>query len=211
MISVYLNFSELSSWLLLAPLKKLCEELPVDLVWKPMLSSLGNIAGSNLSASQPDPLMSYRSRRADARHRAARREDQRMCERLGITSEQGERKVDPFYLSLGMVWLTGQSAGQQEYFSFAETAFLKTFRDSADVESFSGLQAVMEESGFRTEGLVHFLDNQAPDLEAVRQDAVDNGVFNSPAVVLDGEVFHGREHLPLIKWMLEGRQGIPPV
>lgn len=211
MISVYLNFSELSSWLLLAPLKKLCEEVTVDLMWKPMLSSLGNVAGSNLKAGQTDPLASYKSRRADARHRAAKREDERMCQRLGITPEQGERKIDALYLSLGMVWMTDQSAGQQEYFSFAETAFLKTFRERGDVESLSGLQVVMEESGFPREGLVHFLESQAPDLDAIRQDAVDNGVFNSPAFVVDGEVFHGREHLPLIQWMLEGRHGIPPV
>ena len=211
MISVYLNFSELSSWLLLAPLKKFCEEVPVGLIWKPMLSSLGNIAGSNLKAGQADPMASYKSRRADARHQAAKREDERMCQRLGITPEQGERKIAPLYLSLGMVWMTTQRAGQQEYFSFAETAFLKTFRDGADVESLSGLQVVMEESGFRTEGLAHFLESQAPDLDAIRQDAVDNGVFNSPAFVIEGEGFHGREHLPLIQWMLQGRQGVPPV
>ena len=211
MISVYLNFSELSSWLMLAPLQKLCEKVPVDLMWKPMFSSLGNIAGSNLKTGQADPLVSYKSRRADARQRAAKREDERMCERLGINPEQGKRKIAPVYLSLGMVWMTDQSAGQQECFSFAKTAFLKTFRDGADVESLSGLQVVMEESGFRTEGLAHFLESQAPDLDAIRQDAVDNGVFNSPAFVIEGEVFHGREHLPLIQWMLQGRQGVPPV
>jgi 2-hydroxychromene-2-carboxylate isomerase len=215
-ITIYINFAELPSWLMLAPLKNLREEAKVDLtnvevIWKPMLGSLGNVAGSNLKPGEDDPLAIYKARRADARHKAAKRENERMCENLKIEPEQGERKINPLSLSLGMAWLTNQGAEFQQYLTYIETAFLKTFRDGADVESLSGLQAVLEESGFRTTGLAHFVENEAPDLEASREEIVDSGVFNAPAFVVDGEIFHGREHLPLIKWMLMGKQGIPPV
>ena len=196
---------------MLTPLRNLCEEAKVEVIWKPMLSSLGNVAGSNLKPGEADPLAKYKARRADARHRAAKRENERMCEMLGLKPEQGERKINPLYLSLGMSWLTHQGAGLQQYLTYVETAFLKTFRDVADVESLSGLQVVLEESGFQSTGLDHFLENEAPDLETAREEIMDSGVFNAPAFVVDGEVFHGREHLPLIRWMLTGRQGIPPV
>jgi 2-hydroxychromene-2-carboxylate isomerase len=215
-ITIYINFSELPSWLMLAPLKNLCEEAKVELthvevIWKPMLGSLGNVAGSNLKPGEDDPLAIYKARRADARHKAAKRENERMCEGLGIKPEQGERKINPLYLSLGMTWLTNQGAELQQYLTYIEAAFLKTFRDGADVESLSGLQVVLEESGFRTTGLDHFMENEAPDLEASREEIMDSGVFNAPAFVVDGEIFHGREHLPLINWMLAGKQGLPPV
>jgi hypothetical protein len=46
-ITIYVNFAELPSWLMLAPLKILYEEIHVDVshvevIWKPMLGSLGN-------------------------------------------------------------------------------------------------------------------------------------------------------------------------
>jgi 2-hydroxychromene-2-carboxylate isomerase len=214
---IYINFSELPSWLMLAPLKDLCEREKTDLanvevIWKPMLGSLGNVAGSNLKPGEDDPLVIYRARRADARHRAAKRENERMCEIIGIKPEQGERKINPLYLSLGMSWLTSQGANFQQYLSYVETAFLKTFRDAADVESLSGLTAVLTAAGTQaTDGLAQFVESEAPALEASREEILDTGVFNAPAFVLDGEIFHGREHLPLIKWMLTGKQGIPPV
>jgi 2-hydroxychromene-2-carboxylate isomerase len=210
-MTIYINFSELPSWLMLEPLKKLCEKTQVDLTWKPMISCLGNVAGSNLKPGQVDPLAIYMARRADARHKAAKRENERMCERLGITPGQGERKIDPLYLSLGIDWLTSQRAELQVFLTYIEAAFLKTFRDGADVESLSGLQVVLGESGFRSAGLDHFVENEASDLAAAREEIMDSGVFNAPAFVVEGEIFHGREHLPLIQWMLAGKQGIPPV
>jgi len=210
-MTIYINFAELPSWLMLAPLKNLCAEVKVDLAWKPMLSSLGNVAGSNLKPGADDPLAIYKARRADARHKASKRENERMCGMLGIKPGQGERKINPLYLSLGIAWLTNQGAELQQYLSYVETAFLKTFRDGADVESLSSLKVVLEKSGFRTAGLDYFVENEAPDLEAAGEEIMDSGVFNAPAFVVDGEIFHGREHLPLIQWMLAGKQGLPPV
>lgn len=211
MITIYINFAQLPSWLMLASLKNLCEEASVQVVWKSMLSSLGNVAGSNLKPNEDDPLAHYKARRANARHIAAKRENERMCERLGLKSVQGERKINPLYLSLGLSWLTKQGAEFQQYLTYIETAFLKTFREGADVESLAGLQAILEQSGFRTTGLDDFVENEAHNLEASREEIMDSGVFNAPAFVVDGEIFHGREHLPLIKWMLTGKQGMPPV
>ena len=133
MITIYINFAELPSWLMLAPLKNLCEETGVEVAFKPMLSSLGNVAGSNLKPGEDDPLAKYKARRAKARHMAAKRENERMCEILAIKPEQGERKISPLYLSLGMRWLTSKGADLQQYLTYIESAFLKTFRDGADV------------------------------------------------------------------------------
>jgi len=111
-----------------------------------------------------------------------------------------------------MIWLTRQGADFEQYLGYIEAAFLKTFRDAADVESFSGLTAVLAAAGIQaTDGLAQFVKSEAPGLEASREEILDTGVFNAPAFVLDGEIFHGREHLPLVKWMLTGKQGIPPV
>ena len=38
----------------------------------------------------------------------------------------------------------------------------------------------------------------------------DAGIFGVPTYVVDREVFFGREHLPMVRWLLEGRQGPAP-
>ena len=206
MITVYLNFSELASWLMIERLKKVSVETKITFVWKPMLRSLGNVAGSNLKNDQDDPLQSYKLRRADARYKAARRENERMCEMLGITPYQGARKIDPLYLSLGLVWLTKEQATLPQFLSFASAAFIKTFLEQAEVESLIGLKNILHECSFKTKGLELFSEKKALDPKVVWDEALSSGVFTSPAFLVNDEVFLGREHLPLIEWLIMGKQ-----
>ena len=36
------------------------------------------------------------------------------------------------------------------------------------------------------------------------------GIFGVPGYVVAGEYFWGREHLPMVRWLLLGRQGPAP-
>jgi hypothetical protein len=38
-----------------------------------------------------------------------------------------------------------------------------------------------------------------------------NGAFGVPAYLLHGEVFIGRQHLPMLEWLLTGQPGAPPI
>jgi len=48
-------------------------------------------------------------------------------------------------------------------------------------------------------------------LAALREQLVAAGVFTVPSLVVEGEVFVGRAHLPMAAWMLDGRVGPPPI
>ena len=45
----------------------------------------------------------------------------------------------------------------------------------------------------------------------VQSAALEAGVFDVPSYSLDGEIFLGRQHLPMIRWLLSDRRGQPPV
>lgn len=208
---VYITFGHLDSWLSIAPTKKLVEETGIAIEWQPLLGSLGNLVNTNLKQGEEDPLAAYKARRAKARSMAAIREQARMCEMLGISADQGKRKIDPLYLSLGLNWLGQQQAITDQYFQFVELAFAKTFEQESDVESVEGVEHVIGEVGVVTRGFAEFTVNNSKTLPENQDEILQNGVLNAPAFVLDGEIFHGREHLPLINWMLKGRSGTPPV
>lgn len=46
---------------------------------------------------------------------------------------------------------------------------------------------------------------------ALASELRDLGIFQVPAYLLDGEVFYGRQHLPMLRWILEGRSGAGPI
>jgi hypothetical protein len=54
-------------------------------------------------------------------------------------------------------------------------------------------------------------DEGAHELERVARVLQEAGVHQAPAYIVEGEVFHGRQHLPMIRWLLEGRTGPRPI
>lgn len=209
-MEVYINFGGLPSWLAIAPLKRIVSETGITIDWQPMLGNLGNVASANVKAGEEDPLAEYKARRAAARSRAKARELERMCETLELSPELGSRKIDPSFLSLGLLWAK-EKVDAEGQMAFVEVAFTQTYRASADIESVAGVAEVLQLAAIDTEGFVEFCEAQLEALEASRETTLQKSVLNAPAFILEEEVFNGREHLPLIEWMLKGREGTPPV
>jgi 2-hydroxychromene-2-carboxylate isomerase len=46
---------------------------------------------------------------------------------------------------------------------------------------------------------------------AIAGELRDRGLFQVPAYIVEDEVFYGRQHLPMIRWILEGRSGRVPI
>ena len=46
---------------------------------------------------------------------------------------------------------------------------------------------------------------------AIAQEITERGLFQVPAYIVEDEVFYGRQHLPMIRWILEGRSGPGPI
>jgi len=49
------------------------------------------------------------------------------------------------------------------------------------------------------------------DLEKHKADVASRGVYNVPTYVVDGQHFVGRQHLPMIRWLLGGSEGPGPL
>ncbi len=49
------------------------------------------------------------------------------------------------------------------------------------------------------------------NLRKIQEELLESGIFDSPAYHYEGERFQGRQHLPLLRWLMGGRQGAPPV
>ena len=49
------------------------------------------------------------------------------------------------------------------------------------------------------------------DLEEHKAEVASRGVYNVPTCVVDGQHFVGRQHLPMIRWLLGGSEGPGPL
>ena len=115
--------------------------------------------------------------------------------------DAGEIEFDPTSAALGLVDLMLSSAQEDACWEYIEKVFDAAFRHGLDVND----ENLIDE----LRGQVFTRDEKA--LQQMQAALEEVGIFNSPAYVLNGERFHGRQHLPLLRWLLTGRQGNPPV
>ena len=100
--------------------------------------------------------------------------------------------------------------------TYLSLAFERTFRERGDVESVQAVSDLISACGVPSEGFEALADAGTDQLAAESEAALERGVYTAPAFVLqvpgaEDELFLGREHFPLLSWMLTGRQGTPPV
>ena len=203
----YINFASLDCWLALRPLKQLIDSTGVAIDFRPMTGSLGNVV-SRAKPGEDDPLAEYKARRARARRMAADREYERVCEMLKLDLAAGKREIDPRWLSLGLQF--AQAAGADP-FDFAEAAFNRAYREAGDVTSAAGVADLLSALDVHVSTWPAFIEANMASYDNLADDLLAAGILSAPAFVVDDDIFHGREHLPLLGWMQTGRHGVPPV
>ena len=203
----YINFASLDCWLTLRPLQRLCETTGIDIAFRPMTGSLGNVV-SRAKPGEDDPLAEYKARRARARRMASKREYERVCGMLELDPAAGSRDVDPRWLSLGLQYALAAGA---DPFVYAEAAFNRTYRETGDVESMTGVADLLMNLNIGVSEWPDFAGANLASYDSLADELLEAGILSAPAFVMHEEIFHGREHLPLLTWMQSGRQGPPPV
>lgn len=182
----------------------IAREAGVGIDWHPLGGAALRLSNSPPVESTDDPLAAYKARRSRARLAWAQRERERDCERLGIETTAAARRVDTRLLNAGLAW-TLERGGDPV--AWLNTAFDAAVREGRDAESAAVVAELIGAPDF-----VRFAEQDAPaKLEATAEAMLERGIYAAPAFIVDDEVFQGRQHFPLIRWLLGDRSGPPPV
>lgn len=109
-------------------------------------------------------------------------------------------------------WLWMRDRHPERLVEFLVALFRDYWSMQLDASDPAAVAALVAQSGgdgagfvaWQAEGGRHASESLARELAAI-------GLFQVPAFVLDDEVFYGRQHLPMLRWMLEGRVGAVPI
>ena len=89
--------------------------------------------------------------------------------------------------------------------AFLDLAFERYWKVELDIEDRDAVAATLREVG------VADLPEASDAFAALQDSIAAAGLFDAPAYLVDEEVFFGRAHLPMIRWMLEGGIGPGPI
>jgi 2-hydroxychromene-2-carboxylate isomerase len=150
-----------------------------------------------------------------ARHRHLRRQYVardvlRYAEVRGLRLGNIFRAPDSSIAAMGLLFCKKQPRDVQR--RYMDLVFEGYGSETLDIEDPLAIATALSEAGMDADGFEAFSTDVGPGaLADAQQDLLESGIGNAPAYLLGDEVFIGRQHLPMIRWLLMDRQGPPPI
>jgi 2-hydroxychromene-2-carboxylate isomerase len=200
-IAVCVDFKSAQSYLAVEPTRALEARLGVAFDWRPV--SVPPL--SRPKPAQPGDDRGTRHQRARAEYHA--RDLARYAESRGLALGDVHRAPDVALASLGLLWLRRHRPELAS--DYCARVFESLWRDGPEVAEPAAIEAAL---GSAAPGFRAWAAGEGPrELAESQRELGLAGVWNVPAYLVDGDVFIGRQHLPMIEWLATGRRGEPPL
>lgn len=211
----YIDFKSANSRLALGPTLALADEVGAAVDWRPL--------HLKPRRSKAAPAASRSGLHVRMRAEYRRREQALYAGNQGIELIHPPTEFDSFAANAGLLWMRRQGAAAGRCRAYVTQVFTETWAgrmDPADVNAVAAAIAAAGGEGDKGEGgkgegkkaLQAYLAGAAQaELDAVSAEARALGANDTPAFVVGGELYIGRQHLPVIRWWLTGQVGEPPV
>lgn len=205
----YIDFKSPYAFLAIQPTFELAERLGILVDWRPLTLDIPSFAGAARLDRDDRVLESQRSPEQWAWVKYSYMDARRYARLRGWTLRGTVKIWDTTLAGMGLEWAKRQ--GDAVLRRYIETTYERFWKRELDVEDITVVEAVLRESGAGLDGFRVTTEGEARQRYLARQrDIFDAGIFGVPGYVVDGEYYWGREHLPRIGWILQGRRGPSP-
>ena len=203
---VYTDFKSPYAYLAQAEICELADAGGVSLDWRPYTLDIPSYLGSAELDAQGRVIGGERDAHQWRKVRYAYMDCRRQATRRGLTI-LGTRKIwDSSLAAIGLLWAKRQ--GETVLRAYADLTFERFWRRALDIEDSAIVGATLAEAGVDVAGFPSFLAGEGrAEHDAIRAEAEAAGVFGVPSLIVDGELYWGREHLPDIRARLLAGDG----
>ena len=192
------------SYLALHPSAALAKELGIEINWLPHRVPPLRRPGD----PSPDDDRGIRHRRYRAQAIAREIETYGGAQELELRDYY--RDGDPAAVHLAWLWIRERHPARlMPFLTEAFRAYWALELDASDTAAVANLIESLGDDGgeFRS----WCADDGPATAALLAEELRERGLFGAPCYVVEDEVFLGRQHLPMIRWMLEGRSGPVPI
>lgn len=206
---VYIDFKSPYAYLAVAPTRELERELGLQLDWRPFVLDIPSYLGSARLGRGGEVVEHNRSAEQWSGVKYAYYDCRRYARLRGLTIRGTEKIWDTHLVATAMLW--ARHRGFDAVHRFIDAVYPPFWVRELDVESEDVIAQVLDTVGLdgaafldwaRAEGLAQN--------KQLQQEAFAAGVYGVPTYVVGGERYFGREHLPRVRWQLQGGEGPAP-
>ncbi len=202
--TICVDFKNPKAYLALQPTYALEAELGIVFEWLPLIvSALGRP-----QAARAEEDRGSRHRRMRARYYE---DDLRRYARIsGLELGDLYRNPDTTIASIGLLWVNERSPSSRR--AYVDTVFARYWGGQLNIEDHAAIGALLGDVGADVVGWNAYVNGRGRQtLELTSARLREAGLFDVPGYIVDNEIFFGRQHLPMIGWILSGRLGEPPI
>jgi 2-hydroxychromene-2-carboxylate isomerase len=206
---VYVDYKSPYAYLAKDPTYALEDQLGIEIDWRPLTLDIPSYLGSARLDARGKVVESKRTPQQWTGVKYAYHDARRYASLRGITVRGTVKIWDSSLAGIGMQWAKAQSRAVLR--GYTDRVYERFWKRELDIEDPTVIEGVLGEAdadlaGFRDyatgEGRVCYETEQRQIFAA--------GIFGVPSYVVAGELFFGREHLPMVRWLLTGSSGPAP-
>jgi 2-hydroxychromene-2-carboxylate isomerase len=206
---VYLDIKSPYAFIARDPTRQMAQELGIQVDWRPLTLNIPSYLGSAKLDKSGRVESAERTPEQWAKIKYAYRDARRYAGELGYTLRGTEKIWDTSIAHMGFWWAKAQ--GDRVLDAYLDHVYPRFWVRDFDAEDVQVVSAALAGAGADTAGFSDYVQADGRAFHDAAQSAIfDAGIFGVPGYVVEGEYFFGREHLPMIRWMLTGREGVPP-
>jgi 2-hydroxychromene-2-carboxylate isomerase len=198
-IDIYIDIKSPYAYLSIAPAWTFERDFDVSLNWLPFTLDIASYRGSAAVDDARHVLHEERSAYQWRRVRYTYMDARRHANLRGLTILGTQKIWDSSLAGIGMLYAK-ERGGLRAY---TDIVFERFWRRELDIEDPAVIAAVLAESGADVADFTAYATGAGRETLAVIHAQADAaGVFGVPSIVLDGELFWGREQFPMVRLRL---------
>lgn len=208
-LTVYIDFKSPYAYLAVEPTRRMAQELGIAINWLPFVLDIPSYLGSARLDKSGDVAEASRSREQWSGVKYAYYDCRRYANLRGMTIRGTVKIWDTNLSAIGMLWARRQ--GDEILQRYIDGIYVPFWKRELDVENIAVVEGVLGDAGAVVNGFKTFARGEGAEKnQLLQQKAFGQGIFGVPTYVLGDDIYFGREHLPRIRWQLEGAHGPAP-
>jgi 2-hydroxychromene-2-carboxylate isomerase len=205
---VYVDIKSPYAFVAIRPILELEASLGMRFDWRPLTLDIPSYLGSAKKV-QGQVVESDRSEMQWRMIKYGYKDARRYAERQGHILKGTEKIWDSRLANTGILWVVQNNRDLLK--NYFEAVYPPFWRRELDIEDVQVMENCLETAGVESAGFNDFCQNEGlkihDDLQAQLHPV---GIFGVPTYVVNEKILFGREHLPLVGWLLGGSKGPAP-
>ena len=208
-LEVYIDLKSPYAFIAKDATYQLEQDFGIEIDWYPLTLNIGSFLGTAKKDDSGKVTESSRSSKQWLAVKYAYKDARRYAVLRGLTLKGTQKIWDSSLFAIGLMWAKRQ--GRDELKRYLDDSYERFWKRALDIEDPNVIVAQLRASGCAVQGFESYLAGEGREYHDRLQDEIlDRGYYGVPTYVIDGEAYFGRQHLPRVRWHLQGQVGALP-